>query len=177
MALACRWRSRPQHKQARCLQLLSLLNTWALRDFLPNRNFADYACMQILRPLVFQSHASIEHFGLNVPLLQNFLGCSRKPIDDRIWRRCRGEKHQRSLHHCIWNPSFSHSRHVGQVDPSLTASLDQCLKLATTNVIDRPAKPKRGDIGRTSYRSHHCKFIAVKRSVSDIDPCPYLQKV
>src|SRR5215469_17176585 len=159
------------------LQALSLLNTCGLHDFLPHRNFTGYACIQILRPLVLQSDASLEHFFLKVPLLQDCLDQSRKPIDDRIWRRCRGEKHQRSLHHSIWNASFSHSRHVGQVDPSVTASLGQCLKLARTNVIDRPAKPKRGDVGRTSYRSNHCKFIAVKRSVSDIDPCPYLQKV
>jgi hypothetical protein len=56
------------------LQPLSLLNTWALRDFLPHRNFTDYASTQILRPLVLQSDASVEHFGLNIPLLQGFLG-------------------------------------------------------------------------------------------------------
>src|SRR6516164_3155894 len=75
------------------LQALSLLNTCGLHDFLPHRNFTGYACIQILRPLVLQSDASLEHFFPKVPLLQDCLDQSRKPIDDRIWRRCRGEKH------------------------------------------------------------------------------------
>ena len=56
------------------LQALSLLNTCGLHDFLPHRNFTGYACIQTLRPLVLQSDASLEHFNLKVPLLQDCLG-------------------------------------------------------------------------------------------------------
>jgi hypothetical protein len=55
------------------LQALLFFEAGAVHDFLPHWNFADHARMQVFGAFIFHHKAGVEHFGLDVGLLQDDL--------------------------------------------------------------------------------------------------------
>ena len=73
---------------------LLFIKTGASDNILPDRKLAHDPCLQVIRPFVLQVDTNIEHSGLDVWSLQDFLSCHRKLVDDDCWCARGSSKHQ-----------------------------------------------------------------------------------